>query len=249
MQNMPPQMVNAIKMKVSQQQLKSFVEDGGLDLNVNSNDDGSFDFVQNVILNESGSNGGHQVFQNVLNGNDVVLDVNNGGNDVVLDVNNVSNEVIQNVLNEYGSRGSHQVFQNVMMNNISNEVIQLLTVDPVSNQFLPISSNRNDSENSDEESVDENMVEIGKLSEEKKREILNIKRPPNQYFIYCEEQRIITKKENTDLAPREITSLMSKKWKAMSDEEKKKYKDMADEKKRLFLEKYPNWKNIQKQKN
>lgn len=50
------------------------------------------------------------------------------------------------------------------------------------------------------------------------------------------------------MAPKEITKLLSKTWKAFNDDEKKKYKDLAEERKKQFLEKYPNWHIIQKQK-
>jgi len=39
------------------------------------------------------------------------------------------------------------------------------------------------------------------------------------------------------LAPKEITKLLSKTWKAFNDDEKKKYKDLAEERKKAIFRK------------
>jgi len=124
---------------------------------------------------------------------------------------------------------------------------------PVVNDRRMSKAAKNNSSTDDSSAEEESMgigieMEVAKLTEEQKKEILNITRPPNQFFLYCEENRSILKKKNPNLAPKEITKLLSKTWKAFNDDEKKKYKDLAEERKKQFLEKYPNWHIIQKQK-
>ena len=58
---------------------------------------------------------------------------------------------------------------------------------------------------------------------------------PSGYILFTKEERQNVKKENPEAAPKEILSLLGKKWKGLSDNEKKKYNDLAQELKEKAL--------------
>jgi len=73
---------------------------------------------------------------------------------------------------------------------------------PVVNDRRMSKAAKNNSSTDDSSAEEESMgigieMEVAKLTEEQKKEILNITRPPNQFFLYCEENRSILKKKKS----------------------------------------------------
>jgi len=114
---------------------------------------------------------------------------------------------------------------------------------PIPNDQSSKNEENGDKNPDDEESGDEdfigNEMDIDKLSEAQKQEILNITRPPNQFFIFCEANRSDIKKKNPNMAPREVTKLLSKSWKDLSESERNVFKFQAEDKKKKIFGKVP----------
>ena len=61
-------------------------------------------------------------------------------------------------------------------------------------------------------------------------------RSPSAFFIYLNENREQLKKENPEIKVTEISSLASKQWKELSEEDKKEYIEKAEEAKKRYVD-------------
>lgn len=68
------------------------------------------------------------------------------------------------------------------------------------------------------------------------------KRPANAFVLFAGENRAFVKEEYPDKLPREISTILSVKWKAMTEDQKKPYRDAYAEKMKVYnapLQKLP----------
>lgn len=50
-------------------------------------------------------------------------------------------------------------------------------------------------------------------------------KPPNPYFLFCQDRRVKLQNENPQMPSREITKLLAQEWKNLSDIEKSRYNE------------------------
>ncbi len=75
-----------------------------------------------------------------------------------------------------------------------------------------------------------------------------IKKPPQKrfsgYHLFMKEHRSVVKEKNPGIKPQELTTIVSKAWKDVSDKEKKKLNERAMKMKEQYHEKEPDAPNV-----
>ena len=78
--------------------------------------------------------------------------------------------------------------------------------------------------------------------------ILQIKRPPNSYLLFCLEKREDLRNQNPTLSNVEISRMLGELWKKLKESERRPYKDRAKILQDEFKEHNPNYKYVRAQK-
>lgn len=67
------------------------------------------------------------------------------------------------------------------------------------------------------------------------------KKPPNAYFLFCQEQRPILKEQYPDKLLKEINKILGDQWKNLSPDEQEVYKSRASMHNQQFREMHPDY--------
>jgi hypothetical protein len=83
----------------------------------------------------------------------------------------------------------------------------------------------------------------GKLVEKKSKRSKGPKRGLTAYIFYCTDMRDVLKNKNSELSTKEVTSLLGKGWRELSEKDRKPYAKLASKDKARYDEEKANWVN------
>ncbi|KAK8890530.1 hypothetical protein M9Y10_035307 [Tritrichomonas musculus] len=84
-------------------------------------------------------------------------------------------------------------------------------------------------------------MEIDKVTDVLEDDKTRLKRPPNAYFLYCQEQRPILKEQYPDKLLKEINKILGDQWKNLAPDEQNVYKSQAMIHHQQFREMHPDY--------